>query len=86
MSLIGPGNNAERVMFVYWGRRGGLTQFTLELAKEAVARPGLNATISISRQNEVFEDFAQFGDHLFPGAAEFEQLQEMIVKARAESG
>ena len=54
-----------RVMFLYLGRRG-LTQFALEVARAAMADPTMSATISISRQNEDFDAFAEFGDALFP--------------------
>ena len=52
-------------MFLYWGRRG-LTQFSREVARAALADPGLAATISLSRQNESFAAFAEFGNALFP--------------------
>ena len=45
-----------RVMFLYWGRRG-LTQFALEVGRAAVADPGLQASLSVSRQNENFAAF-----------------------------
>jgi glycosyltransferase involved in cell wall biosynthesis len=54
-----------RVMFIYWGRRG-LTQFTLELARTALAERDLAATVSVSRQNENFSAFAELGPALFP--------------------
>jgi glycosyltransferase involved in cell wall biosynthesis len=56
---------ATRVMFLYWGRRG-LTQFALEVARAALANPGMAATISVARQNERFGAFAECGDALFP--------------------
>jgi glycosyltransferase involved in cell wall biosynthesis len=55
----------SRVMFVYWGRRG-LTQFSLEVARAALADQRLSATISVSRQNESFSQFGEFGAHTFP--------------------
>src|SRR5262245_2036667 len=57
--------NPARVMFVYWGRRGALTQFTLELGRAALADPHIAATISVSRQNEAFASYQQFGPALF---------------------
>ena len=54
-----------RVMFLYWGRRG-LTQFALEAGRAAVAAPHIAATLSVSRQNEDFAAFAEFGDALVP--------------------
>jgi glycosyltransferase involved in cell wall biosynthesis len=55
-----------RVMFLYWGRRGALSRFTYEVARAALSVPGLNATVSVSRQNEGFARFLQFGEALFP--------------------
>jgi len=52
-------------MFVYWGRRGALPQFTLELGRIAQADPLIEATISISRQNEAFTHYEAFGPALF---------------------
>ena len=51
-------------MFLYWGRRG-FTRFALECARAAVADPTLDVCISVSRQNENFEAFAEFGSKLF---------------------
>jgi glycosyltransferase involved in cell wall biosynthesis len=54
-----------RVLFLYWGRRG-LTQFALELARTALFTPEISASISVSRQNERFHEFQEFGAALFP--------------------
>ncbi|MBR0843877.1 glycosyltransferase family 4 protein [Bradyrhizobium liaoningense] len=56
---------ATPVMFVYWGRRG-LSRFVIEAAREAVANPAIDLTISVSRQNESFSAFAEFGSRLVP--------------------
>jgi len=56
---------AARVMFVYWGRRGALPQFALEVARTARANPLIEATISVSRQNEIFPMYEEFGPALF---------------------
>jgi glycosyltransferase involved in cell wall biosynthesis len=56
----------SRTMFSYWGRRGALTQFTLEVARAATTEPSIAATVSVSRQNESFADFIEFGPALFP--------------------
>jgi glycosyltransferase involved in cell wall biosynthesis len=50
-------------MFTYWGRRG-ISQLVLELARTAAKNPNIEASFSISRQNEACEEFAQFGDAL----------------------
>src|SRR4051794_12728786 len=52
----------NRTLFVYWGRRGALSQLTLEMAK-ALGRSGI---FSISRQNELFDQFAPTGARLIP--------------------
>lgn len=54
-----------RVMFLYWGRRG-LTRFVYELATAATARPWIDASFSVSRENERFGDFSGFGNRLVP--------------------
>lgn len=55
-----------RILFMYWGRRGALPQFTLQLGHAALAHPHLEASISVSRQNEMFANYAPFGDALLP--------------------
>jgi glycosyltransferase involved in cell wall biosynthesis len=55
-----------RVMFVYWGRRGAMSQFSLELGRAAQTSACVSATISVSRQNESFTAFQQLGLPLFP--------------------
>lgn len=56
----------RRVAFLYWGRRGALTEFMHSLAREAMEMPDLEPTISVSRQNEAFGRFKQFGTALVP--------------------
>ncbi|MFA5950229.1 MAG: glycosyltransferase family 4 protein [Hyphomicrobium sp.] len=52
-------------MFMYWGRRGALTRFSLDLANEVVGK--LNGvTISVSRDSSSFDEFARLGRHVFP--------------------
>jgi glycosyltransferase involved in cell wall biosynthesis len=53
-------------MFLYWGRRGALTQFALQLGQTAAADPSLSAVLSVSRQNESFDSFGILGSALFP--------------------
>ena len=43
-----------------------MSRLTLELARECQAVPGLSATVSVSRQNEIFGAFAALGHGLFP--------------------
>jgi hypothetical protein len=59
------GRDPSRVMVLYWGRRG-LTQFTYELARAALANSRYEVTISLSRQNENFTKFEEFGSAIFP--------------------
>jgi glycosyltransferase involved in cell wall biosynthesis len=46
------------ILFVYWGRRG-LSRFTLDLVKAAHAHPDVTCVLSLSRQNQDFDLFAQ---------------------------
>ena len=55
-----------RVMFLYWGRRGSLPRFSMELARVALSDKAISASISISRQNMSFRSFEGFGSALFP--------------------
>jgi len=56
----------ERVAFIYWGRRGSLSQFTLELAEASERQRLVDATFSVSRNNESFDIFAPLGDRIVP--------------------
>lgn len=56
------GMEPARVMFAYLGRRGALVQFTLELARTARLDEHLAPTICISRQNENYSAFGEFGE------------------------
>jgi glycosyltransferase involved in cell wall biosynthesis len=51
-------------MFAYWGRRGALSQFSLDLARVAAARNEMRCTVSVSRQNEQFGRFEFLNDNL----------------------
>lgn len=42
-----------KVLYVYWGRRGALSQIALEVARHLGARPETGDTISISAENEL---------------------------------
>jgi glycosyltransferase involved in cell wall biosynthesis len=65
MAEVGNVSGPTRVLFLYWGRRG-LSRFALELARAALADERLDATISVSRQNESFPAFAEFRHRLLP--------------------
>lgn len=58
------GPSPRRILFSFWGRRGALSQFALELARAALGRSDLTATFSISRANELFADFEALGADL----------------------
>jgi glycosyltransferase involved in cell wall biosynthesis len=53
-------------MFLYWGRRGAMSRFALEVGRAAIADRRIVASISVSRQNETFASFAELGPALFP--------------------
>lgn len=53
----------QRLMFLYLGRRGAMTQFTLELARSA-ARAGRDIVLCISRQNELLPAYQELGVRL----------------------
>jgi glycosyltransferase involved in cell wall biosynthesis len=54
------------LMIAYWGRRGSLCRFALNLAEVVASRESRGTTISVSDANEVFDDFSRFGDLIFP--------------------
>jgi glycosyltransferase involved in cell wall biosynthesis len=56
--------SALPVMFLYLGRRGALGRFTLELAEAAAGFETVDATIAISKSNEISGKFTRFGDRL----------------------
>ena len=60
-----PARPRRRLMFLYWGRRGVMSRFTLELGRAVRAHPSMHATISVSRQNELFAGFEEFSPDLF---------------------
>ena len=55
------------LMLAYWGRYGALPQMTLELA-QACARTGRGdqTTISVSTSNELFHEYLELGEAIFP--------------------
>ena len=54
------------LMFAYWGRRGGVCRFTFNLAEAVANRNDASTTISISRSNEIFNEFLPFERFIFP--------------------
>jgi hypothetical protein len=61
-----PSTRPFPIAFLYWGRRGALPRFTLDLAQALIARPDTDIHISISYQNELFAHYAWLGDRLLP--------------------
>lgn len=54
------------VLFSYWGRRGAMSRFTLNLAAAANANANFDALVSISLQNENVAEFAPYQQRLLP--------------------
>jgi glycosyltransferase involved in cell wall biosynthesis len=54
------------IAFLYWGRRGAMPHFSLDLAQAAAARPDIDLHVSISYQNDLFARYAWLGDRLLP--------------------
>ena len=63
---MASGETDDRILFVYWGRRGALASFTLELCDALARRPDIPARVSISSANELGADFARFGELVLP--------------------
>jgi glycosyltransferase involved in cell wall biosynthesis len=56
----------SRITFLSWGKRGAINALTRAIGHQALRMPDVRATISVSRQNEDFESYREFGDALFP--------------------
>jgi glycosyltransferase involved in cell wall biosynthesis len=54
------------VLFCFWGRRNVTSLFTLQAAETAKKNPLLDVSVSISRQNDIFDKFSVFGNDLVP--------------------
>jgi glycosyltransferase involved in cell wall biosynthesis len=52
----------DRTLFIYWGRRGAISELVLELAKVADG----DALFSVSRQNELFDQISCSGARIIP--------------------
>lgn len=55
-----------RVMFCYLGRRGAMPRFALEAIRAARTLTDIEASLCVSRQNENFAAFAEFGEDVVP--------------------
>ena len=54
----------RRVMFLYWGRRGAGSRLALDVATATANHPRIDAVISVSRSNELFDAFLPFGERI----------------------
>jgi glycosyltransferase involved in cell wall biosynthesis len=61
-----PSAEPCRVLFLFWGRRGALSRFMLELTQTVRGMANIEATISLSRQNELFDQFMKFDVGFLP--------------------
>ena len=63
-----PGADPEptRILFVYWGRRGAMSRFTLDLAEAALTDERIEPLVSVSRSNELFSEFQALGPSIVP--------------------
>jgi glycosyltransferase involved in cell wall biosynthesis len=68
------------VAFIYWGRRGAMCRLTLEAARAARAFHDLNVHFSISTTNQLYPEFRQFGDAVFP-VDTFRSAPDVLLKA-----
>jgi glycosyltransferase involved in cell wall biosynthesis len=60
-----PADAPAHILFLYLGRRG-LSRFTLDLARSVAELKHVRATFCVSRQNEIFEEFAGLGCRVLP--------------------
>ncbi len=69
MARAVPGRDVLRakpnVLFMYWGRRG-LSRLALEVAHAASKSSEFSSHMSVSRQNESFQRFADLGPFVIP--------------------
>lgn len=56
--MAGP----RKVIFLYWGRRGGLTPYVLGVHRAALAEPGIAPLLCVSRQNDDFAAYSSVGN------------------------
>ena len=67
MSISGERDHDKlRMLMLSWSRRGAMPRFMLDLAATAMAEPGVDALVSVSTSNELFEQFAPFQRLLVP--------------------
>ena len=50
-----------RILFLYLGRRGIISRLMLEIMRSVHGRPDIETSVCLSRQNEIFRAFAEFG-------------------------
>lgn len=59
-------NVARRPLFLFWGRRGALSRFSLDLMTASLSVDGVDPILSLSRQNELWDEAKAFGRHAVP--------------------
>ncbi len=69
-----------RVMFMFWGRRGALTKIAHDVHEAARAMPGIEPTLSVSRQAENFDECAALGGNLH-AVDTFDSTRGAILRA-----
>jgi glycosyltransferase involved in cell wall biosynthesis len=53
-------------MFLYWGQRGAMGRFALALTRAVKDMEGLDVVLSVSEQNELFDEFMRCGLKVLP--------------------
>lgn len=56
----------DGILFTYWGRRGALSRFAVEVGREALSNSNYRAALSVSVDNEDFPAIRDIGGELFP--------------------
>jgi glycosyltransferase involved in cell wall biosynthesis len=64
--LLTTHNLGDGILFIYWGRRGALSRFVLEVGREALSNCNYRAALSVSEYNEDFEAIRDMGGELLP--------------------
>jgi glycosyltransferase involved in cell wall biosynthesis len=64
--LFPQNNSREGVLFTYWGRRGALSRFALEVGREALSNRNYRAALSVSEYNQDFRAIQDVGSELLP--------------------
>jgi hypothetical protein len=65
---------SSRVAFLYWGRHGALSKWTLEIARAMYCAPDLEPLLCVSTSNSLYSDVLRadpdlFAQSIFPTAS-----------------